>query len=649
MSPQNKKTLNNIYELVFQKSPVAKFIYSVNGDIQNINNSALEFLEIESIETLRELNLFENKFLDRRLLNSLPIGETIKYCFKMDFDEIRLRSGLKSKRTGIAYVEVSVTPLGEQGILIQSQEFTSQQNTLASLMESEKLFKLLADNAPVLIWMSGPDKKCTYFNKGWLDFTGRKIELEIGDGWAENVHPEDLSFCIDTYTKSFDLKQPFTMEYRLKRFDGEFRWILDSGVPRFLNNNEFAGYIGSCVDITEQKNAGMALAESEEKFRKIFNNGPIGASIASLVYQYILVNDAFCELVGYSKDELVGMTIMDITHPQDVRIGAKYTQKLISEEIKQAVFTKRYISKNEKIVWVQISITLLRNNCGEPLFFFQLVENITRRKMAEKRIMHSEQKYRNLIENAPLGVCIVSSYKTVFCNHKFKEMLECDSVNQIYNHSILEFVHKDDWNIVVGSHLLRFEKKATYPFTYEHRIITAKGSLRHWKVFNTEYYIDDKRYNQGIVFDITEELKLEKQRNFLLSESLFIERKNKLAENLKKIISKTIGNYNLKEKDKRRIDKIFNQFLNNDLDWKRFNIHFETIHGDYLKRLKKAYPNLTQNELHHCAFIKLKFSTKDIALLNNVRDTSVQRSRVRLKKKLALSKEHDLFSFLECF
>jgi PAS domain S-box-containing protein len=128
------------------------------------------------------------------------------------------------------------------------------------LRESEDRFRLVADTAPVLIWMSGPDKKCNFFNEGWLKFTGRSIDAELGDGWAEGVHADDLQRCLDTYARAFDLREEFRMEYRLRRHDGEYRWVLDIGVPRFDQEPSFVGYIGSCVDITDRKLAETALA-----------------------------------------------------------------------------------------------------------------------------------------------------------------------------------------------------------------------------------------------------------------------------------------------------------------------------------------------------------------------------------------------------
>lgn len=129
-----------------------------------------------------------------------------------------------------------------------------------ALRESEKRFRLVADTAPALIWMSGVDKLCTYFNQSWLDFTGRSMESEIGNGWAEGVHSEDSRRCIDLYSQSFDRREKFRMEYRLRRYDGEYRWILDIGVPRFDAERSFTGYIGIGVDVTDNKLAEAALS-----------------------------------------------------------------------------------------------------------------------------------------------------------------------------------------------------------------------------------------------------------------------------------------------------------------------------------------------------------------------------------------------------
>lgn len=134
-----------------------------------------------------------------------------------------------------------------------------------SLRESEERFRLLANTAPVMIWMSDHTKRCTDFNRQWLEFTGRSLEAELGEGWVEGVHPDDRKDCLETYSQAFDRQEPFAMEYRLRRHDGEFRWVLDTGVPRFTPDGSLVGYIGSAMDVTQHRLAEAALSNLSQK------------------------------------------------------------------------------------------------------------------------------------------------------------------------------------------------------------------------------------------------------------------------------------------------------------------------------------------------------------------------------------------------
>lgn len=118
--------------------------------------------------------------------------------------------------------------------------------------EADELFRALADATPVMLWMSGPDSLCTFFNRRWLQFRGRRMEQELGNGWAQGVHPDDLRRAVETYLRSFRERKDFQMEYRLLRADGEYRWVVDTGLPRADGNGGFAGFVGSAVEIQDR-------------------------------------------------------------------------------------------------------------------------------------------------------------------------------------------------------------------------------------------------------------------------------------------------------------------------------------------------------------------------------------------------------------
>jgi PAS domain S-box-containing protein len=165
-------------------------------------------------------------------------------------------------------IEASISHIESEGrklFTVIIRDITERRKAEDAVRESEERFRLVANTAPVMIWMSGPDKLCNYFNQPWLEFTGRPLEAELGSGWSEGVHPEDLKGCLDTYTRAFDLRESFKMQYRLRRHDGEYRWVLDIGVPRINPDGAFVGYIGSCLDVTEAKLAEEALANMGRK------------------------------------------------------------------------------------------------------------------------------------------------------------------------------------------------------------------------------------------------------------------------------------------------------------------------------------------------------------------------------------------------
>jgi len=203
-----------------------------------------------------------------------------------------------------------------------------KEQAVGALQESENRFRTLADNTSVLVWMSDANTLCTYFNQVWLDFTGRTLEQELGHGWKDNVHPDDLPYCLNVYATAFDIRQAFSMEYRLRRHDGVYRWVYDQGVPRYDSQGHFAGYIGSLFDITERKNAEMAMYDSEIRFRKLLDKIPL-VSVQGYTEDGTTNywNQASEYLYGYTKEEAIGRKLTDLIIPPEMREGVRQAMR----------------------------------------------------------------------------------------------------------------------------------------------------------------------------------------------------------------------------------------------------------------------------------------------------------------------------------
>ncbi len=175
-----------------------------------------------------------------------------------------------------------------------------------SLHESERRFRDMADNAPVMTWITGSDSRCEFVNKGWLDFTGRALVQEQGFGWAQGLHDDDRQRCMAIYQSSFSARCEFEVDYRLRRRDGVYRWILARGVPRYGDNGEFIGFIGSAMDVSDRRRQESALRQSEERYRAVVDSQTELVCRFTSDLTLTFVNEAYCRFLGIRRDEVLG-------------------------------------------------------------------------------------------------------------------------------------------------------------------------------------------------------------------------------------------------------------------------------------------------------------------------------------------------------
>ena len=271
------------------------------------------------------------------------------------------------------------------------------------LRESESRFQMVADAAPVLIWMSGVDKLCTFFNKTWLDFTGRSIEQELGNGWAEGVHRDDLERCVQVYTSAFDARQPFVMQYRLRRNDGEYRWISDQGVPRHDPQGRFAGYIGSCVDVTDLVNKDQALRESEERMRVAAEAVNLGIWEWDLTKDEIWATNARRALVGWpASGKITWNDFMSSLHPDDRdRVRQTVDDAIHGGEDFDSEY--RLILPDGIVRWMSTRGSVHFDDAGKPARLLGISIDITARKQAELDAQRDRAELSHLSRVALMG------------------------------------------------------------------------------------------------------------------------------------------------------------------------------------------------------------------------------------------------------
>jgi PAS domain S-box-containing protein len=444
---------------IFEAVADALIVYDARGRIVRMNAATRGLLGLDAAPTgYFQLSLAERHALyERRDEQDHPLApEDLPAARALRGETLTGANAAEGRMRTLDGREIETTttaaPLRESdghlvGAVAILRDITERKRLLRqreeALQRSEAWFHVMADTAPVLLWVADSDALVTFVNAPWLEFTGRRLEQELGNGWAESVHPDDYARCLQTYLTAFRDRQPFTMEYRLRRFDGEYRWLVDNGVPRYMPDGSFAGYIGSAIDITEHKRLERALQASQARYRDLVE------SQMEMICRYLpdttltFVNEAYCRRFGRPREELLGRKFLDLIDEAARDHHEQSTAALLMHP-NTAVDEHEVMLPDGSIGWQQWVDHPIFDAEGQVVEIQAIGRDITDLKRAEAALRESEARFRAAFESAAIGMALVGlDGHPLEVNHALVEMLGY-AEEEMRTHAFAEFTVPED-------------------------------------------------------------------------------------------------------------------------------------------------------------------------------------------------------------
>jgi PAS domain S-box-containing protein len=291
------------------------------------------------------------------------------------------------RKDGTLYdAEVSISPIriGENrqiSFVAVHRDVTEQRRIEHALRQSEQRFRMLADHAPVMIWMSGPDQRTSFVNKLYLDFTGRTLEQEADGAWVDAIHPEDRERSLEIYRRAFDARAAFAMEFRFRRSNGEWRWVLGTGSPWYRDDSgTFSGYIGTCIDVTDRRQAEDGIREREQRLRAILTAAADAIITIDRHGALVSVNPAAERIFGYRQEEILGRNVTVLmANDSDFRLYLPRGDR--SAETRHEVMARR---KDGTPFPVEVTVSEVEHRH----LFMGIIRDISVRKQTEEALDH---------------------------------------------------------------------------------------------------------------------------------------------------------------------------------------------------------------------------------------------------------------------
>jgi len=408
--------------------------------------------------------------------------------YRQDLPLLMLRRGFEEQ----TWFTFSYSPVRDEsghvaGMFCACTETTARVLAEHAVIESEARFRNMADHAPVMMWVTDPSGHCTYINRAWHDFTGQTQEDAQGFGWLEATHPEDKIEAERIFLEANATRSPFRAEYRLRRHDGTYRWALDAAAPRFDDNGEFLGYVGSVIDIDARREVEDRQRRSEATLRTLTNALPAFVWFATPDGETHYLNNRWYEYTGQTREEALPNGWISTLHPDDVEeTAARWTEA--REHGKTYEIEVRYRRADGVYRWYVVRAEPLRDSSGNVTGWVGTSIDIHDRKEAETALRESETQFRIMADAVPQIIWITDAEgRAEFFNRHWYVYTGSEPTETTASAVSDSHVHPDDGEATLAAFDAARANGTT--FLVEHRIRSACGAYR-WFLVRGEPYRD---------------------------------------------------------------------------------------------------------------------------------------------------------------